>query len=31
VGDAVTMQAALDEVFDQAVVYHGFTDYMRDY
>jgi hypothetical protein len=20
-----------DEVFDQAVVYHGFTDYMRDY
>jgi hypothetical protein len=21
----------LDEVFDQALVYHGFTDYMRDY
>lgn len=25
------MQAALDEVFDQAIVFHGFTDYMRDY
>jgi len=25
------MQAAFDEVFDQAVVFHGFTDYMRDY
>lgn len=23
--------AILDEVFDQAIVYHGFTDYLRDY
>lgn len=22
---------AFDDVFDQALVYHGFTDYMRDY
>lgn len=22
---------AMDDVFDQAVVFHGFTDYMRDY
>lgn len=29
--DAVALQQALDEVFDQALVYHGFTDYMRDY
>lgn len=25
------MQQALDEVFDQALVFHGFTDYLRDY
>lgn len=25
------VQRLLDEVFDQAIVYHGFTDYMRDY
>lgn len=25
------MRAALDDVFDQALVFHGFTDYMRDY
>ena len=25
------LQSLLDEVFDQALVYHGFTDYMRDY
>lgn len=25
------IQAAFDDVFDQAVVFHGFADYMRDY
>lgn len=25
------IQAAFDDVLDQAVVFHGFTDYMRDY
>lgn len=29
--DRSGIQAAFDEVFDQAVVFHGFTDYMRDY
>ena len=29
--DRNAMQAALDDVFDQALVFHGFTDYMRDY
>lgn len=29
--DAIEMQGAFDEVFDQAVLFHGFTDYMRDY
>jgi hypothetical protein len=29
--DVVALRRALDDVFDQAVVYHGFTDYMRDY
>jgi len=29
--DAAAVQQALDEVFDQAVLYHGFVDYMRDY
>jgi hypothetical protein len=25
------IQTALDDVFDQALIFHGFTDYMRDY
>lgn len=25
------IKQALDDVFDQAIVFHGFTDYMRDY
>jgi hypothetical protein len=25
------IKAALDDVFDHAIVFHGFTDYMRDY
>jgi hypothetical protein len=25
------MQGAFEDVFDQAVVFHGFADYMRDY
>lgn len=25
------IQAAFDDVFDQAIVFYGFTDYMRDY
>lgn len=25
------IQAALDEIFDQAIVFHSYTDYMRDY
>lgn len=29
--DGSEIQAAFDEVFDQAIVFHGFTDYMRDY
>ncbi|MEU4570827.1 hypothetical protein [Micromonospora sp. NPDC023956] len=29
--DATVLRQALDDVFDQALVYHGFTDYMRDY
>jgi hypothetical protein len=29
--DAAAIQKALDDVFDQAIVYHAFTDYMRDY
>ena len=29
--DASEIQSAFDDVFDQAVVFHGFTDYMRDY
>ncbi|MGI5505361.1 hypothetical protein [Lentzea sp. CA-135723] len=29
--DAAQIGAALDDVFDQALVFHGFTDYMRDY
>ena len=29
--DPAELKRALDDVFDQAIVYHGFTDYMRDY
>jgi hypothetical protein len=29
--DRSAIQAAFDDVFDQALVYHGFADYMRDY
>jgi hypothetical protein len=29
--DVGVLQQRLDEVFDHAVVFHGFTDYMRDY
>ncbi|WP_443678271.1 YxiG-like protein [Nocardia amikacinitolerans] len=29
--DAAQITAALDDVFDHAIVFHGFTDYMRDY
>ena len=29
--DSPGIQAAFDDVFDQAIVFHGFVDYMRDY
>jgi hypothetical protein len=29
--DTSEIQAAFDDVFDQAIVFHGFADYMRDY
>ncbi|MFI6318318.1 hypothetical protein ACIBG8_12400 [Nonomuraea sp. NPDC050556] len=29
--DTVALQAALDEIFDFALVFHAYTDYMRDY
>ena len=29
--DAAQIQSALDDVFDQSIVFHSFTDYMRDY
>jgi hypothetical protein len=29
--DATQIQTAFDDVFDQAIVFHGFADYMRDY
>ncbi|MGA4994964.1 hypothetical protein [Nonomuraea bangladeshensis] len=29
--DPVKLQQALDDVFDQALLRHGFTNYMRDY
>lgn len=29
--DATQIQAALDDVHDQALIYHAFTPYMRDY
>jgi hypothetical protein len=29
--DAEQITRAFDDIFDQAIVFHGFTDYMRDY
>ena len=29
--DVAALERALDEAFDHAVLYHGFTNYMRDY
>jgi hypothetical protein len=29
--DAMEIERALDDVFDQALIFHAFTDYMRDY
>lgn len=29
--DTSELQAAFDDVFDQAIIFHGFADYMRDY
>ncbi|MET7717718.1 hypothetical protein [Streptomyces sp. NPDC005407] len=29
--DAAVLEQMLDETFDQAVVHHGYTNYMRDY
>ena len=29
--DTSEIQAAFDDVFDQAILFHGFADYMRDY
>jgi hypothetical protein len=29
--EATEIQSAFDDVFDQAVVFHGFADYVRDY
>lgn len=29
--DTSEIQAAFEDVFDQAIVFHGFADYMRDY
>lgn len=29
--DESELEQRLEEIFDQGVVYHGFTDYMRDY
>jgi hypothetical protein len=29
--DASEIERALDDVFDQALIFHAFTDYMRDY
>jgi hypothetical protein len=28
---AASIQSALDQLFDQALIFHGFTDYVRDY
>jgi hypothetical protein len=29
--DVQQLTEAFDDIFDQALVFHGFTDYMRDY
>lgn len=29
--DTAQLQSAFEDVFDQGIVFHGFTDYMRDY
>jgi hypothetical protein len=29
--DTAKIQAAFDDAFDQAIIFHGFADYMRDY
>lgn len=29
--DAASLQVHLDAIFDQGLVYHGYTDYIRDY
>jgi hypothetical protein len=29
--DSAELQLLLDDIFDQGLVFHGFTDYMRDY
>lgn len=29
--DTAALEQMLDEIFDHAVVHHGYTDYMRDY
>jgi hypothetical protein len=29
--DATEIQTAFDDVFDQAILFHGFADFMRDY
>lgn len=29
--DVAELERKLDEIYDQSVEYHGFTDYMRDY
>ena len=29
--DTTALQQTLDEIFDKALVYHGYTDYLRDY
>lgn len=29
--DSSQIQAAFDDIYDQALVFHGFADYMRDY
>jgi hypothetical protein len=29
--DRDAIQRAFDDVFDQALIFHGYTDYMRDY
>jgi hypothetical protein len=29
--DIPEIQAAFDDVFDQALIFHGFADYLRDY